>query len=78
MEVGSDQTLVQALREHGLTAPDTVGYTANVSAHHRSLRMRESTEEAEFDDAYATMLASEAVLWREWDSPEEDTAWANL
>lgn len=25
-----------------------------------------------------TMLASEDVLRRDWDSPEEDTAWANL
>ena len=25
-----------------------------------------------------TMLASEAVLAREWDSPEEDEAWADL
>ena len=26
----------------------------------------------------ATMLASEAVLRRDWDRPEEDTAWAHL
>ncbi|MDO9131369.1 MAG: hypothetical protein Q7U34_16045 [Anaerolineales bacterium] len=25
-----------------------------------------------------TMLASEAVLRRDWDTPEEDEAWANL
>jgi len=25
-----------------------------------------------------TMLASEAVLRRDWDRPEEDIAWANL
>lgn len=30
------------------------------------------------DSSYATMLASEAVLAREWDTPEEDEAWANL
>lgn len=28
--------------------------------------------------AYRTMLASEPVLQQEWDSPEEDAAWANL
>ncbi len=28
--------------------------------------------------AIDTMLASEAVLRRDWDSPEEDEAWANL
>lgn len=29
-------------------------------------------------DARATMLASEAVLGRDWDRPEEDAAWAHL
>ncbi len=29
-------------------------------------------------DAYQTMLASEAVLRRDWDQPEEDAAWADL
>jgi hypothetical protein len=31
-----------------------------------------------FSDAFQTMLASEAVLRRDWDRPEEDKAWANL
>ena len=29
-------------------------------------------------ESYFTMLASEEVLARDWDSPEEDRAWANL
>ncbi len=29
-------------------------------------------------EAFQTMLASEAVLHRDWDRPEEDKAWANL
>jgi hypothetical protein len=29
-------------------------------------------------DAFQTMLASEAVLRRDWDRPEEDAAWAHL
>jgi hypothetical protein len=29
-------------------------------------------------DSRATMLASEAVLCRDWDRPEEDSAWAHL
>ena len=29
-------------------------------------------------DAYRTMLASETVLLRDWECPEEDAAWANL
>ena len=30
------------------------------------------------DSAYLTMLASEVVLRREWNTPEEDEAWADL
>lgn len=29
-------------------------------------------------EAYQTMLASESVLRRDWDRPEEDAAWASL
>jgi TorA maturation chaperone TorD len=29
-------------------------------------------------EAFLTMLASEAVLRRDWDLPEEDMAWADL
>lgn len=29
-------------------------------------------------ETYQTMLASEAVLRRDWDQPEEDLAWADL
>ena len=32
----------------------------------------------EFSEAFQTMLASEAVLRRDWDRPEEDIAWADL
>ena len=34
----------------------------------------------EEEDVYVTdtMLASESVLRRDWDSPEEDEAWAHL
>jgi hypothetical protein len=31
-----------------------------------------------FSEAFETMLASEAVLRRDWDRPEEDEAWASL
>ncbi len=33
---------------------------------------------AHHSDAFQTMLASEAVLMRDWDRPEEDEAWADL
>jgi hypothetical protein len=29
-------------------------------------------------DAFQTMLASEAILSRDWNRPEEDQAWADL
>jgi hypothetical protein len=29
-------------------------------------------------EGYQTMLASQSVLQRDWDRPEEDEAWANL
>jgi hypothetical protein len=29
-------------------------------------------------DSFNGLLASETVLSREWDTPEEDAAWANL
>jgi hypothetical protein len=32
----------------------------------------------DISDARATMWASEAVLRRDWDRPEEDAAWAHL
>ncbi|OIO91310.1 MAG: hypothetical protein AUK02_00045 [Anaerolineae bacterium CG2_30_58_95] len=31
-----------------------------------------------YSEAYQTMLASESILRKEWDTPEEDAAWANL
>jgi hypothetical protein len=30
------------------------------------------------DDAFNGLLASERVLAKDWDSPEEDVAWQNL
>jgi len=30
------------------------------------------------DDAFDGLMASESVLARDWNTPEEDAAWANL
>jgi hypothetical protein len=38
----------------------------------RFLRMKSDSE------TFDGMLASEAVLARDWNTPEEDSAWANL
>jgi hypothetical protein len=46
---------------------------AYFSEHELNLRLRETPTEA-----CHTLLASEAVLNRDWERPEEDRAWANL
>ncbi len=78
LEEGSDQALVQALRTHGLTNPNTIEYADQSAAHRRMVRSSEAGDDEFFDGAYATMLASEAILCKEWDTPEEDVAWADL
>ena len=35
-------------------------------------------KQAELTPASETLLASEAILSRDWDSPEEDAAWSDL
>jgi|GEM_PF-338219 hypothetical protein len=35
-------------------------------------------ENKKFSEAFQTMSASESVLGRDWERPEEDEAWANL
>lgn len=73
-----DQALVQALRAHNLTNPDALSYTDSQSAQHRLARFTAAEEDEFLNGAYATMLASEAVLRNDWDTPEEDAAWADL
>lgn len=41
-------------------------------------RETESALTKRVSEAFQTMLASEAVLKRDWERPEEDMAWANL
>ncbi len=41
-------------------------------------RQTAQTPPERFSEAFQTMLASEAVLRRDWDRPEEDEAWASL
>ena len=52
-----------------------------VSFRNQRQSLRTDTETAwaqRFSEAFQTMLASEAVLRRDWDRPEEDEAWASL
>lgn len=48
--------------------------TAPAGARGRAVREPRSR----YSDVYETMLASEELLRRDWDTPEEDAAWASL
>ena len=37
-----------------------------------------NAQQPRFSEAYQTMLASEDIIRREWDDPEEDALWADL
>ncbi len=41
-------------------------------------RANESASRKQASEAFSLMLASESVLRRDWDRPEEDAAWAKL
>ncbi|MEZ4661519.1 MAG: hypothetical protein R2911_28545 [Caldilineaceae bacterium] len=78
LEEGCDQTFAQALRAHDLTDAEAVDHP-DWNQSNRSLKhFLEVLEDTIGDEAYTTMLASEAVLRKEWDTPEEDAAWASL
>lgn len=63
-----------AIRIQIVTALESYLYSNDLSdiISHRIIRNPPLSE------AYQMMLASEAVLARDWDQPEEDEAWANL
>lgn len=70
-------TLPQLNEQLKLLPPEKIvvvyDFVSYLSKRELSLRLRETPTEA-----YHTMLASEAVLNRDWDRPEEDQAWADL
>ena len=64
------ERLQQLSDERLLVVYDFVSYLA--------AREGEQTSIEETSEAWQTMLASEAVLRRDWERPEEDRAWADL
>ena len=64
------ERLQQLSDERLLVVYDFVSYLADREG---GLDGREGTSEA-----WQTMIASEAVLRRDWERPEEDRAWADL
>ena len=73
----STVTLPQLNERLKLLPPDKLAvvydFVSYLSERELNLRLRETPTEA-----YHTMLASEAVLSKDWDRPEEDQAWAEL
>ena len=64
------ERLQQLSDERLLVVYDFVSYLADRGGEHAGI---EGTSEA-----WQTMVASEAVLRRDWERPEEDRAWADL
>ena len=64
------ERLQQLSDERLLVVYDFVSYLADRAGKQAGI---EGTSEA-----WQTMIASEAVLRRDWDRPEEDRAWADL
>ena len=64
------ERLQQLSDERLLVVYDFVSYLADRAGEQASI---EGTSEA-----WQTMVASEAVLRRDWERPEEDRAWADL
>jgi hypothetical protein len=64
------ERLQQLSDERLLVVYDFVSYLADREGGQTSIE--------EMSEAWQTMLASEAVLRRDWERPEEDRAWADL
>ena len=64
------ERLHQLSDERLLVVYDFVSYLAD--------REEGQTDREGTSEAWQTMLASEAVLRRDWERPEEDRAWADL
>jgi prevent-host-death family protein len=61
------------ITRHGKPVTVMIRYKDYAALQDELIRLR--TQKLE---VYQAMLASEQVLRREWDTPEEDAAWANL
>jgi hypothetical protein len=73
----STVTLPQLNERLKLLPPDKLAVVYDFVAYlsERELRLVLKDKPSE---AYQTMIASEQVLNREWNTPEEDEAWADL
>ena len=61
------------ITRYGKPVTAMIRYEDYVAMQDELVRLR-----ARQNEAYQTMLASESVLTHEWDSTEEDEAWADL
>jgi|GEM_PF-1300279 len=78
LDQSADPALVAALQVHGLANPEASAQAIEATGLRRFALQSAPFDEDMTDSAYATMLASEFVLHKEWDTPEEDAAWADL
>ncbi len=70
-----------------LTSDNSIGFPDSIARNQKFLGKwilfpyQEYTDELKYQnnsDTFLTMIASEKVLSKDWDAPEEDAAWANL
>jgi prevent-host-death family protein len=61
------------ITRHGKPVTAMIRYEDYEALQDELMRLRQEKLEV-----YQTMLASEPLLRREWDTPEEDAAWADL
>lgn len=70
-----------------LTSDNSIGFSDSIARNQNFLGKwilfpyQEYTNELKYQnnsDTFLTMIASEKVLSKDWDAPEEDAAWANL
>lgn len=61
------------ITRHGKPVTVMIRYEDYAALQEELIRLRKQKLEV-----YQTMLASEEILRREWDTPEEDAAWADL
>jgi len=61
-----------------MSLPGTLITTSTHGAFVYNFEFTDSAQAADDDDSLVMMLASEDVLRDEWDTPEEDEAWADL
>lgn len=76
---GNTESIRQAVQITWTTGTANPGVTISLAqADKKQFVWEANYYEDLMNTSYATMLASEAVLSRDWETPEEDEAWKDL